>query len=129
MHVMTPDYFVDSILLLPIPAIPSHMSCLSVCSWRAFTRKTYAIPTKQFGLGFTVIIVILWPILSLPPGVFSEGYFSFWVALSIIWGIVSTLFVVFLPLWESRDSIVQVFSGVCGGGSAVSEKTLAPSVQ
>lgn len=80
----------------------------------------------KVGLGFTIVIVILWPILSLPAGVFSEGYFNFWVALSILWGIVSTLFVVFLPLWESKEGIVQVFAGVCGGGSSRSKKALEP---
>lgn len=80
----------------------------------------------KIGLMFTVVIVIVWPILSLPAGVFSEGYFNFWVALSILWGIVSTLFVVFLPLWESKDAIMQVFGGVCGGGSsAVAENKMA----
>lgn len=71
----------------------------------------------KVGLSFTVVIVILWPILSLPAGVFSEGYFDFWVALSILWGIVSTLFVVFLPLWESKDAILAVMKGMCGGGA------------
>ena len=70
----------------------------------------------KFGLGFTVVIVILWPVLSLPAGVFSEGYFNFWVALSIIWGLVATAFVVFLPLWESREGMARVLLGVCGGG-------------
>lgn len=77
----------------------------------------------KIGLAFTVIIAIIWPILSLPAGVFSEGYFNFWVVLSILWGIVATLFVVFLPLWESKDAIIQVFSGITGGGSAVADKT------
>lgn len=72
----------------------------------------------KIGLAFTLVIVLAWPVLSLPAGVFSEGYFNFWVALSILWGIVSTMFVVFLPLWESKDSILQVFHGMCGGGTA-----------
>lgn len=75
----------------------------------------------KIGLSFTVVIVILWPILSLPAGVFSEGYFDFWVALSILWGIVATLFVVFLPLWESKDAITTVFKGMCGGGVPASK--------
>ncbi|CAN0306514.1 unnamed protein product, partial [Scytosiphon promiscuus] len=78
----------------------------------------------KIGLSFTVIIVIAWPILSLPAGVFSEGYFNFWVALSILWGIVATLFVVFLPLYESKDAIMTVCKGMCGGGGgAVAGKT------
>lgn len=33
----------------------------------------------KVGLAFTVVIVIIWPVLSLPAGVFSEAYFDFWV--------------------------------------------------
>lgn len=80
----------------------------------------------RMGMGFTFVIVLAWPLLSLPAGVFDKGYFNFWVALSIIWGIVATLFVVLLPLYESKDSIVQVFGGLCGGASStVSEKPKA----
>lgn len=37
----------------------------------------------KVGVGFTVVIVILWPVLSLPAGVFSIGYFNFWVSFFI----------------------------------------------
>ena len=74
----------------------------------------------KFGLGFTLVIVIIWPVLSLPAGVFSEGYFDFWVILSIIWGIVATVFVVFLPLWESREGMGSVFAGIFGGSATSS---------
>ncbi|CAN0211982.1 unnamed protein product [Ectocarpus sp. 6 AP-2014] len=81
----------------------------------------------KVGLSFTVVIVILWPVLSLPAGVFSEGYFDFWVALSILWGLVATMFVVFLPLYESKDAIVSVFKGMCG--QAPAGKTVQQSSQ
>ncbi|CAN0316081.1 unnamed protein product [Ascophyllum nodosum] len=79
----------------------------------------------KFGLGFTIVIVIIWPVLSLPAGVFSEGYFDFWVILSIIWGIVATIFVVFLPLWESKEGMVSVFAGIFGGSTKTVEKAPA----
>ena len=31
----------------------------------------------KWGVGFTIIIVILWPLLSLPIGQFSKGYWGF----------------------------------------------------
>ncbi|CAM9338301.1 unnamed protein product [Choristocarpus tenellus] len=77
---------------------------------------------SKFGIAFTIIIVVLWPVLSLPAGVFSEGYFGFWVALSIIWGIVSTVIVVFLPLYESMASIKAVFSGMCSRGKTLNSR-------
>ncbi|CAM9717321.1 unnamed protein product [Discosporangium mesarthrocarpum] len=72
----------------------------------------------KFGILFTVVIVILWPVLSVPAGVFTESYFGFWVALSMIWGLVATSIIVFLPLAESSGSIKAVALGVCGGGKS-----------
>jgi urea-proton symporter len=43
----------------------------------------------KWGMLFTLVIVVLWPILSLPAGVFSPAYFNFWVGLSAAWGLVS----------------------------------------
>lgn len=51
----------------------------------------------------TVIFCIIWPVLTIPAGVFSKGYFSFFVILSIIWGFAAAIIAIFLPLWESRD--------------------------
>lgn len=36
------------------------------------------------GLSFTVFIA--WPLLTLPAGVFSKGYFRFWIGLAMTWG-------------------------------------------
>jgi hypothetical protein len=46
----------------------------------------------KWGGGLAFIIIIVWPCLALPAGVFSKGYFTFWVILSIIWGLVSPLY-------------------------------------
>ncbi|CAM9958423.1 unnamed protein product [Choristocarpus tenellus] len=78
----------------------------------------------KFGITFTLIIVLLWPVLSLPAGVFTEGYFGFWVALSMIWGLVATFIIVFLPLFESLSAIKAVVVGICGGGKKGTLKTV-----
>jgi Na+/proline symporter len=62
----------------------------------------------KWGGGLAFVIIILWPLLALPAGVFSKGYFTFWVAISIIWGLVATVIATVLPLWESRTAIIRV---------------------
>ena len=62
--------------------------------------------------GFTAVLVFVWPILALPAKVFSEGYFAFWVILSIIWGLAALAISIFLPLWESRQAMKDVCVGV-----------------
>ena len=34
----------------------------------------------------TVVIFILWPLLALPARVFSQGYFTMWIVIALIWG-------------------------------------------
>jgi urea-proton symporter len=38
---------------------------------------------KNRGWALTIVLLVLWPILSLPQKVFSQGYFAFWVLISI----------------------------------------------
>lgn len=63
-----------------------------------------------FGIVITLVLVICWPALSLPIGVFTKGYFKFWVIISFIWGIVSCALMITLPLVESRNGILVVLT-------------------
>lgn len=63
------------------------------------------------GVFITVVLVVLWPVLTLPAKVFSLRYFRFWVALSFIWGMSSCLLMIVLPLIESRHGILILLSG------------------
>ena len=44
----------------------------------------------------------------LPP----QGYFTFWVILSIIWGLAASFICIFVPLWEARKTIIAFFKHV-----------------
>ncbi|CAK0824292.1 unnamed protein product [Prorocentrum cordatum] len=63
----------------------------------------------KYGLGFTILIAVVWPVLSLPAGVFTKDYWIFWVFVSISWAFIATVTIIFLPLYESRGSILGVF--------------------
>lgn len=66
----------------------------------------------KWGVAFTILIVIIWPILALPAKVFSEGYFSFWAAIAIIWGTVGSAVIIILPLYESWETISFIIMGM-----------------
>ncbi|KAK2662017.1 hypothetical protein Ddye_000591 [Dipteronia dyeriana] len=66
----------------------------------------------KWGVGFTTVIVILWPLLSLPAGVFSLGYFTFWAVIAIAWGTIGSAVIIALPLIESWKTIQSVFLGM-----------------
>lgn len=70
---------------------------------RWITRRGYAL---------TLILVVIWPLLSAPAGVFTKSYFSFWVLVAVAWGFGSALIITVLPLSESASDINNVLSGL-----------------
>mmetsp|Transcript_8018 Transcript_8018/g.11603 ORF Transcript_8018/g.11603 Transcript_8018/m.11603 type:complete len:728 (-) Transcript_8018:128-2311(-) len=73
---------------------------------RAFkwiTRRGYVL---------TLVLIVIWPLLSVPAGKFSQDYFAFWVLVSIIWGFGAAVAITVLPLAESSDEIGKVLSGI-----------------
>eukprot|EP00816_Leptocylindrus_hargravesii_P005076 CAMPEP_0196810538 /NCGR_PEP_ID=MMETSP1362-20130617/11390_1 /TAXON_ID=163516 /ORGANISM="Leptocylindrus danicus, Strain CCMP1856" /LENGTH=681 /DNA_ID=CAMNT_0042185577 /DNA_START=35 /DNA_END=2080 /DNA_ORIENTATION=+ len=66
------------------------------------------------GYVLTFVLIIVWPLLSIPAGVFTESYFAFWVLVAIVWGFGSACVITFLPIFESQDDIIDVFEGMFG---------------
>ncbi|TVU10534.1 hypothetical protein EJB05_44071, partial [Eragrostis curvula] len=62
----------------------------------------------RWGVAFTVLIVVLWPALSLPAGRFSVGYFTLWAVLAIVWGTVASVVIIVMPLVESWGTIAKI---------------------
>lgn len=61
--------------------------------------------TYRTGGVLTLVLIIMWPCLALPAQVFSKGYFTFWIVLAIIWGLLASIACILLPLFEARESI------------------------
>ncbi|KAI5057012.1 hypothetical protein GOP47_0028830 [Adiantum capillus-veneris] len=59
----------------------------------------------KWGVGFTLLIVVIWPVMSLPAKVFSSGYFTFWAVIAILWGTIGSVIIILLPIYESWESI------------------------
>jgi hypothetical protein len=70
---------------------------------RWITRRGYAL---------TLILIFVWPVLSVPAGVFTKSYFAFWVLIAIAWGFGAAIIITILPLSESADDIAMVLSGM-----------------
>lgn len=67
---------------------------------------------KRRGYFLTFILIIVWPLLSVPAGVFTKSYFAFWVLVAIAWGFGSAIIITFLPLIESSEEILTALSGM-----------------
>merc|ERR1719359_1422154 len=77
---------------------------------------------QKWGWGFTIIMVIVWPVLSIPAGVFTKDYFAFWVFISLAWTFVATAVIITLPIQESMESIMNVFLFMAGKKEAAGVK-------
>merc|ERR1719313_2695585 len=69
---------------------------------------------KKWGWGFTIIMVVIWPLLSIPAGVFTKEYFAFWVFISLMWGFTASFAIITLPIYESMDNIKGVVFAMLG---------------
>lgn len=67
-------------------------------SKEAMNRAMYISLRLGFGLSF--ILIILWPLLTLPQDPFTRSYFTFYVALSFICGHVAMAITTFVPIYE-----------------------------
>lgn len=79
-------------------------------SVQALDRAEKIIWTWALVLSF--LFLFGWPLLALAAGVFSEGYFYWWVILSFVWGIVAAVLAFFLPIIESRFIIYGFLGSV-----------------
>lgn len=65
---------------------------------------------------FTVQVVIFIILVPLPlfftSTIFGKEGLTAWVTIGIIWVFAAIATVVFLPLWESREALAQVFRGI-----------------
>lgn len=64
------------------------------------------------GWALTVVLVIIWPLLSIPAGIFTETYFAFWVLVAILWGYGAAIIITVLPLLESQQEIGDDLNGL-----------------
>ncbi|MEW5314476.1 MAG: hypothetical protein WDW38_005972 [Sanguina aurantia] len=60
----------------------------------------------------SVILVVVWPLLTLPAGIFTKGYFTFWVLLAVTWGLVAAAICILVPIWEARVGLVKAMARV-----------------
>jgi urea-proton symporter len=64
-----------------------------------------------WGIGLSLLLIVVWPLLTLPFKNFSKGCFTFWVVITILWGLLAFLAMTILPVWESKEAIVRTLTG------------------
>ena len=64
--------------------------------------------THWTGGVLTLVMVIFWPLLAIPAGVFSKGYFHLWVIIAMAWGLFASIATLLLPIWEARETLINI---------------------
>jgi urea-proton symporter len=77
---------------------------------------------SAWGVGLTIVLILIWPIMTLPFKSFSKSYFTFWVIIALVWGVMAFLALTILPVWESRSALIRVVT--CNRASKVAGKEL-----
>jgi Na+/proline symporter len=64
------------------------------------------------GYVISLILIVIWPLCSIPAGKFTQSYFAFWVLVAIAWGFGAAIIITALPLTESSEDISKVLVGI-----------------
>lgn len=95
-------------------------------------EKAFKWITRR-GYLLTFVLIVVWPLLSIPAGKFSQDYFAFWVLVAILWGFGAATVITVLPLSESSDEIGAIFAGMMGKSTEepepVAEKIVPVAVE
>ena len=80
-----------------------------------------------WGVSLALLFVVVWPLATLAENTFSLGFFTFWAVLSIVWGLIASIVIIFLPLWEYRSSFVEVFQILIGDPQPMPLSEIVPT--
>ena len=77
-------------------------------------KSSFRLHKKEYliSISLSVGLVVIWPLLSIPIDTFSLDYFRFWVAIAMIWCVIATLVVIFLPIYEGWDQLKTLYRGI-----------------
>ena len=72
----------------------------------------------KYGGGVSLILIVVWPLATLPFGVFPKAIWNLWVAVAFMWGWAAALMIIGLPIYENRKTFAAVLTCNTSGGTA-----------
>jgi len=64
----------------------------------------------KYGWMYSTLIIFVWPLTTIAWGVFGKDNYTLWASLAFIWGCLGSIIIIILPIIESKDSIVKIFT-------------------
>jgi len=102
-----PDNFDMSTLNDKIPLIEQDMSGLTDVERDPKLLKNAYWWIISRGWVLTILLIVVWPLLSIPAGIFTKSYFAFWVWVSVVWGFSAAIVTTFMPILEADAEIIN----------------------
>jgi len=65
---------------------------------------------SKWGVGLSLFLILIWPLLTITWGVFDKSLYAIWASVAFVWGYAGAFIIIFLPLWESKDTIIAVLT-------------------
>lgn len=72
------------------------------------TWDAYNLNYTAWAVGLTLVLMLVWPALTLPAGVWGTGYYWFYISLCLAWLLISTFYATFWPLVQYWSVITGV---------------------
>jgi len=78
------------------------------------TKDEFLLESKawiiKWGVGTSLVLILLWPAATVPWGVLSKSLYSLWASIAFVWGWLAAIIIIALPIWENKATIFAVLS-------------------
>jgi len=99
LSIMSPQNY-DFRSMGEIQLLDEDQSDLSPALYEHASLKREILWVSKWSLNFVFTFLLAWPVWALPAVVFTQGYFSFWVFISLAWAFAAGYFITYTPLSE-----------------------------
>jgi len=87
----------------------------------------FLLPAKayimKYGVGGSIFLLLIWPLMSVPWGVFSKSIWDLWASVAFMWGYAAAFIIIFLPIYEVKDTLISIITGKEVAPAKTSTKT------
>jgi len=83
----------------------------------------------KYGVGYSIFLVVLWPLACIPMGVFGKSSFQLWAAVALMWGWCASIVIIVMPVYESWDGIKGAIGNMIGKSSPAEKASSTPAAE
>lgn len=105
------DYDFESMKRIPVVEQEEYVPDADETPEKLMEAREWII---KWGWIVSLILIIMWPVATIPWGVLPRSLFAIWSSVAVVWGFLATVVIIVLPIYESKDDIMSVCFGLLG---------------